>query len=116
MTIWKWIIKYSKLAKEFVDSLKLENISGDWHVDETTIRCDGEFKWFWQVIDKETKFLIATHLSRERTIEEVLKLFRQARKRVIKRPNKIVVDGLWLMKEHSRKFSITDTKNIELNS
>ena len=32
MTIWKWIIKYSKLAKEFVDSPKLEKISGDWHV------------------------------------------------------------------------------------
>ncbi len=47
MTIWKWIIKYSKLAKEFVDSLKLDNIGGDWHVDETTVKCDGEFKWFW---------------------------------------------------------------------
>jgi len=44
MTIWKWIIKYSKLAKEFVDSLKLENIGGNWHVDETTVRCYERFE------------------------------------------------------------------------
>ena len=44
MTIWKWIIKYSKLAKEFVDSLKLEDIDGNWHVDETTVRCYDRFE------------------------------------------------------------------------
>lgn len=103
MTIWKWIIKYSKLAKEFVDSFKLENIGGDWHVDETTVKCDGEFKWFWQIIDKETKFLIATHLSGERTIEEALKLFRQAKERVTERPNKIVGDGLWAYERAFKK-------------
>ena len=82
----------------------MENISRDWHVDETRIKCDGGFKWFWQVIDKETKFLIATHLSGERTIEEALKLFRQAKERVTERPNKIVVDSLWAYERAFKKI------------
>jgi transposase-like protein len=74
-------MKYSKLIKEFVDNLKVE-LSGKFHVDETTIKCDGEYKWFWEIIDADTKFLVATHLSGERTIEEVIKLFKQAKERV----------------------------------
>ena len=44
VTIWKWIMKYSRLVKEFVDNLKIE-LSGKFHVDETTIKCIGEYTW-----------------------------------------------------------------------
>ncbi|RLG68046.1 hypothetical protein DRN93_03425 [archaeon] len=27
------------------------------------IKCDGEYKWFWEIIDADTKFLVATHSS-----------------------------------------------------
>ncbi len=83
VAIWKWIMKYSKLVKEFVDTLKFE-LSGNFHVDETMIKCDGEYKWFWEIIDNETKFLVGTHLSGERTIEEVIKLFKQAKESLLK--------------------------------
>ena len=43
VAIWKWIMKYSKLVKEFVDNLKVE-LNGKFHVDETMIKCDGEYK------------------------------------------------------------------------
>ena len=102
MAIWKWVVKYSELAKKFVDSIKLE-IEGDWHVDETAIKCDGEHRWFWEMIDNETKFLMATHLSGERSIKETLKFFRQAKARSEKRPDKIIVDGLWSYKKAFNK-------------
>jgi len=35
--------------------------------------------------------LVATHLSEERTIEEVIKLFKRAKERSIKRPEGVVV-------------------------
>lgn len=74
--------------------MKVE-LSGKFRVDETMIKCDREYKWFWEIIDNEIKFLVATHLSGERTIEEVIKLFKQAKERSAKRPKRIVVDGLW---------------------
>ena len=35
-------MKYSRLVKEFVDNLKVE-LSGKFHLDETVIKCDGEY-------------------------------------------------------------------------
>ena len=35
-------MKYSKLVNEFVDNLKVE-LSGKFHLDETVIKCDGEY-------------------------------------------------------------------------
>lgn len=95
-------MKYSKLVKEFVDNLKVE-LSGKFYVDETMIKCDGEYKWFWEIIDADTKFLVATHLSWERTIEEVIKLFKQAKKRSAERPKRVVVDGLWAYEKGFKK-------------
>ena len=37
ITIWKWIMKYFKLVKEFVDNLNVE-LSRKFHVDETVIK------------------------------------------------------------------------------
>ena len=49
-------------------------------------------------------------------IEEVIKLFKQAKERSAERPKRIVVDGLWAYeREVSRKFSIADIRSIELN-
>ncbi len=45
-------------------------------------------------IDDETKFLIAIYLHGERMIEEVIKLFKQAKERSAERPKIVVVDGL----------------------
>ncbi|GEM_PF-6629414 len=60
------------LVKEFVDNPKVR-LSGKSHVDETMIKCDGEYKQFWEIIDANTKFLIAIHISGEKTIEVVIK-------------------------------------------
>ncbi|MHA1835817.1 MAG: hypothetical protein ACTSYQ_02665 [Candidatus Odinarchaeia archaeon] len=59
--------------------------------------------------------MVATHLSGERTIEEVIKLFKQAKERSAERLKRIVVDGLWAYEKYSRKFSIADIRSIELN-
>jgi len=114
VTIWKWIVKYSKLVSEFLSTLKPE-LSGDWHVDETVIKAKGEQKWFWEVIDKETRYLVSSHLSGERTIEEVVKLFTECMKSSKERPKKIVTDGLWAYEKGFNKvfYSRYKEKRVE---
>jgi len=102
VSVWKWVMKYSKLVKKFVDTLRPQ-LSGEWHTDETMIKCDGEYRWFWEMIDNETKFLIASHLSGERTIEEALSLFKQAKERSTDKPYKIMTDGLWAYERAFKK-------------
>jgi len=106
VTIWKWVIKFSGLVKTFIDELK-PRLSEQWHVDETMIRCEGEYKWFWQIIDKKTKFLVATLLSENRTIKESMELFKQSKERSLIKPKTIVTDGLWAYEESIRKVFLT---------
>jgi transposase-like protein len=92
VTIWKWVMKYSDLTRSFVSSLT-PKLSGKYHEDETAIRCEGDFKWFWQVIDEETRFIVATHLSEERDIKETITLFQKTLKSAGKKPQVMFFDG-----------------------
>lgn len=93
VSVWNWIIKYAKLTSEFVETLKPQ-LLGIWKVDETAIKCKGVQKWFWEIIDEQTKFLVASHLSGDRTIQDVVTLFERSVKVAKSKPTSIYCDGL----------------------
>jgi len=112
VAIWKWMKKYSKIVSEFVETLK-PKLVGIWKVDETAIKCKGVQKWFWEIIDDQTKFLVASHLSGVRTVKDVIALFEKSVKVAKKKPFVVYVDGLpaypkgfnkvfWTMKKATR--------------
>jgi len=91
--IWKWLIKYSKLVSQYVETLTPQ-LLGVYHVDETAIKCKGVQKWFWEIIDEQTKFLVASHLSGSRTTEDAIALFEKSIKVAKRKPVSIYCDGL----------------------
>lgn len=93
VTVWKWLMKYANLVSEFVETLGPQ-LLGIYKVDETAIKCKGVQKWFWEIIDEETKFLVASHLSGTRTVEGAIALFENSMKVAKKKPISIYVDGL----------------------
>ncbi len=92
MALLKWVRKYSMMVKPFTDNLPVST-SGTYHADEIFVRCEGYQNYFWDLIDHESRFLIATHYSTERSYESAKALFRKARARADK-PNAVVTDGL----------------------
>lgn len=92
VAIYKWIMKYSTLVKEYVDTFKAD-LGTEWHVDETVIKVSGKQKWFWEIIDKKTRFMVAEHLSKSRKTEDSKILFKEAHKRAIKKPKLLFSDG-----------------------
>ncbi|MCK5309844.1 MAG: IS6 family transposase [Thermoplasmata archaeon] len=92
-TIWRWIIKYSRLGNDYVLSLK-PKLSKTWIADETVIDIWGEKYWFWDIIDTDTRFLIASHLSKVRTTKDATKLFYMAKLRSKTRPTSVRTDRL----------------------
>jgi transposase-like protein len=92
VSVWKWVRKYSTLVSEFVKTLSPQ-LGGKWHHDETVIRCEGQNQWFWEMIDDETRFLVASHLSETRTLEDTIKVFRDAVEQAKSRPQAVFVDG-----------------------
>jgi len=65
--------------KGYVDSL-MPQTSGIWHTDEMAINIKGEYNWLWNVMDHETRFLLASQISERREIKDARKCFRKLRK------------------------------------
>ena len=92
-TIWRWVQKYSKLVNEYVTKVHAPQTSGKWHEDETVIKCEGRDQWFWEMIDEDTKFLVASHLSGSRTFEDTVTIFQKGLETTKQRPRAVFVDG-----------------------
>src|SRR4030067_2815389 len=92
-TVLRWILKYSSLVSKYVETLSPQ-LLGIYHVDETAIKCSGVQKWFWDIIDEQTKFLVAGHLSGVRSTEECVSLFEKSIRVAKRKPTSIYCDGL----------------------
>jgi len=95
-TIYRWILKYSRLLKSFTDEFKL-NLSNIYCADEMRLDFGGENVgeiWFWDMIDLETRFLIASKLSEGRKIENAVEIFEECKAKTRKFPQAVITDGL----------------------
>lgn len=113
VAVYKWIIKYSELVKEYVDSFKMD-LGEEWHVDETVIKIDGKDRWFWEIIDKETRFMVAGHLSESRTTKDCMNLFREAKTRAKERPKLVYSDGCFAYRKGFTKVFWTAKRDTRL--
>jgi putative transposase len=92
VTILNWLKKYSRLVKEYMVS-QVPQLSGLWHEDETMIQCKGQSIWFWEMIDEDTKFMVASHISGTRSMEDTIAIFQKGFDQSKVRPKAVFVDG-----------------------
>jgi transposase-like protein len=110
VTILNWVRRYSKLVKEFVMTLTPQ-LSGLWHEDETMLSCEGKNIWFWEMIDEDTKFLVASHLSGTRTLEDTIAVFKKGYDQSKVRPRAVFVDGSFVYETAFNKVFYTMRKD-----
>jgi len=127
-TIIRWLQKYVRIAKAFVDDLKPE-LSGIYHVDEMVVRVrktepmkignkygiqNENFAWLWNLADHDTRFLLASRVSKRRNVEDARAVFQDAKKLMVKRPLAVVHDGLHTYNEaFNREFYTNNGPRIE---
>ena len=78
MTVYNWVIKYSKKISKFTDGLKLE-VGRELQIDEQSHNREGEQNWLIDSIDSKTRFVVASSFRKSRgqiEIKEVLSLAR----------------------------------------
>jgi transposase-like protein len=92
VTILNWIVKYAKLVKEYVRTLTPQ-LLGLWHEDETMLSCEGRNIWFWEMIDEDTRFMAASHVSGTRTFENTVAIFKKGFEQSKVRSRAVFVDG-----------------------
>lgn len=92
-TIYEWIQKYTQYA---IDSIKdyHPKIGDFWIADETVLKIGGQQVWLWDIIDRDTRVLIASRLSNSRTTQDAQILINRAVKVAGKHPQIVLTDSL----------------------
>ena len=108
-TIAKKFWKYFKIKishegiRKWVLAAKRLNVIDDefiptrtWHIDETYIKIKGSGFWLWVVYCKESKHVIAWHISKTHLLKDAIAVLQKAMKKSQGvRPKKIITDGLY---------------------
>ena len=92
-TVYRWVSRFTKRAVKDLKEYK-PDVGSVWVADETVLKIDGKNVWFWDIIDARTRFLIATHISRTRTIKDAYMLMKKAYGITGKIPRVIYTDKL----------------------
>jgi len=92
-TVYEWVEKYTPITvKAFKDSHP--EVGNIWVADETVLNIDGQDVWFWDIIDRDTRFLLASHVSLTRSTRDAQALMGKAEKMAGKSPKVIITDKL----------------------
>lgn len=92
-TVYRWVISYAQKAIRMMEKYK-PHVSGAWIADETVIKFNGQNYWLWDVIDRDTRFLLASYLSENRGTRQAKRLMELASKRAGRIPKVVITDKL----------------------
>jgi transposase-like protein len=92
-TVYYWLVRYSRIAAEWMDR-QGAGVGQRWHVDETVVSIDGKRCYVWNVLDAETRFLLATHVSRDRSMTDTRAPLHKAKKVADESPVEVFSDGM----------------------
>lgn len=93
MTVYRWVTHYSALAADWMNRQGAK-VGETWHVDERIVNVDGEHRYLWNVMDSQTRFLLASRISKGRGVPEARAAFKDAKGATEVRPKEISSDGL----------------------
>jgi len=110
-TVYEWITRFSKQAIENAAQYRPQ-VGDVWVADETVIKLDGKNIWFWDLIDAKTRFLLASHISKKRTIADAHLLMKKAQLKAGKIPKVIITDRLAAYFEGVERAWGGDTRHI----
>jgi transposase-like protein len=92
-----------------------------WSVDEMKLNVKnavlmgkGYYSWMWSIVNPQTRFVIATDISRRREIRDAKKIFETGKERVESSPSYIITDALNAYQTAFRKeFDTRRTAHIK---
>ncbi len=93
-TIYYWIKKYIPRITEAMNDLIINN-KMKIHIDEIFIKTRNEDKkiaYLWNIMDRETRFMLASEISTDRTTQAAIYALKQAIRQMKYDPSVIVTD------------------------
>jgi len=80
VSVYNWVIKYSRKISKFTDELKLE-VGCELQIDEQSHNREGEQNWLIDSIDTKTRFVVASSFHKSRGQEEIKGVLKVAKQK-----------------------------------
>jgi len=95
VAVYKWIQKYVALMEQYARTLRPQ-LSGVWDVDEMKVNVHGKWHWLWNVMDSDTRYILASHVAQGRGAAEAQEALHIAKtnSNPEREPTLLVSDGL----------------------
>lgn len=90
---WNWVKRFTKEAIRQSKDFHPE-VGDVWVADEVFLKLGKHKVYFWDLIDADTRYLLATHVSFSRSARDAKALMTKARERAGKTPKSVVTDKL----------------------
>ena len=92
-TIYEWVRDYTRKAVDEMGQHKAHT-SGHWVADEMVVWVGGEKYWNFNVMDEETRYILASHLSKRRDGRAAAAVMSKAKEASAEPPKTIKTDKL----------------------
>lgn len=92
-TIYEWVKHYTDKALKELKGHKATT-GGHWVADEMKVKVGGKQMWLWNVMDSETRYILAQHLTPRRDAQAARVVMRKAANAADKPPKTITTDKL----------------------
>ncbi len=110
-TVYRWVMNYAQKAVKMMESYT-PKVSTTWIADETVIKFNDKLHWLWDIIDLDTRFLLATYMTYNRGTKEAQIVMELAAKRARIIPKRVVTDKLAAYLDGIELAFGADTKHI----
>lgn len=111
-TVYEWITRFTDEAVNKLGGYQ-PNVGDVWIADETVLNVGGYKVWFWDLLDVKTRFLLASHMSFDRTAQHAQALVEKASKRAGKSPRVIITDKLSAYLDGIEMAFGADTQHVQ---
>jgi len=92
-TIYRWIVKYVNMVSTLTENIQIQS-GQELMSDEMEYHRLGEQNWFVDVMDTETRFMVASDYMKSRTIENLTRVLKKSKFTTGEQIKKITTDGL----------------------
>ena len=90
-TIYQWIVDYTDAAKYALKDVKATT-SGHWVIDEMYVKVGGITVCQWNIMDRDTRFLLAAHLTADNKEKQAIEALQKALAVADRPPERITTD------------------------
>ena len=92
-TVMRWIHRFMDKMNKYTEKLTPQ-LGETWHCDEQMVKAKGEWYWNYNILDRESRFLITNNMTKGRELGETKQVFKKAHKTYGQLPEEILTDGL----------------------